>query len=91
VSRCAIRAKPAQPRLREPAQDEGCSGAQEACGGDRRIGSVGSKRAVDTDVENGRDTIVMAAHGRAGVSALSLGSQTQHALSPSTLPLIVVC
>ena len=38
----------------------------------------------------GCDAIVMASHGRRGVSALLLGSETQHVLSQSSLPVIVV-
>ena len=36
------------------------------------------------------DAIVMASHGRRGVSALLLGSETQKVLTHSTLPVIVV-
>ena len=36
------------------------------------------------------DTIVMASHGRRGVSALLLGSETQKVLTHSKLPVIVV-
>jgi nucleotide-binding universal stress UspA family protein len=40
--------------------------------------------------ETGCDAIVMASHGRSGVSAVLLGSETQHVLSQATLPVIVV-
>ena len=36
------------------------------------------------------DAIVMASHGRRGVSALLLGSETQKVLTHSKLPVIVV-
>ena len=36
------------------------------------------------------DLIVMASHGRRGVSALLLGSETQKVLTHSTLPVLVV-
>jgi nucleotide-binding universal stress UspA family protein len=36
------------------------------------------------------DVIVMASHGRRGVSALLLGSETQKVLTHSTLPVLVV-
>jgi nucleotide-binding universal stress UspA family protein len=36
------------------------------------------------------DVIVMASHGRRGVSALVLGSETQKVLSETTLPVLVV-
>ncbi len=38
----------------------------------------------------GCDAIVMASHGRRGVSALLLGSETQKVLTHSTLPVLVV-
>jgi nucleotide-binding universal stress UspA family protein len=36
------------------------------------------------------DLIVMASHGRRGVSALLLGSETQKVLTHSTLPVLVL-
>jgi nucleotide-binding universal stress UspA family protein len=36
------------------------------------------------------DLVVMASHGRRGVSALLLGSETQKVLTHSTLPVLVV-
>ena len=45
---------------------------------------------LETAAEQGCDAIVMASHGRAGLSALILGSETQHVLSQATLPVIVV-
>jgi nucleotide-binding universal stress UspA family protein len=38
----------------------------------------------------GCDLIVMASHGRRGISALLLGSETQKVLTHSTLPVLVV-
>ena len=38
----------------------------------------------------GSDLVVMASHGRRGVSALLLGSETQKVLTHSTLPVLVV-
>jgi nucleotide-binding universal stress UspA family protein len=40
--------------------------------------------------EQGCDLIVMASHGRRGVSALVLGSETQKVLTHSTIPVLVV-
>jgi nucleotide-binding universal stress UspA family protein len=40
--------------------------------------------------DNGNDLIVMASHGRRGVSALILGSETQKVLTHSTVPVLVV-
>jgi nucleotide-binding universal stress UspA family protein len=38
----------------------------------------------------GCDLIVMASHGRRGMSALLLGSETQKVLTHSTIPVLVV-
>jgi len=40
--------------------------------------------------EEGCDLIVMASHGRRGVTSLLLGSETQKVLARSTLPVLVV-
>ena len=39
--------------------------------------------------ENGCDLIFMASHGRRGISALLLGSETQKVLTHSTIPVLV--
>ena len=36
------------------------------------------------------DLIVMASHGRKGIKRLLLGSETQHVLAHSTLPVLVL-
>lgn len=45
---------------------------------------------IDHATQRGCDLIVMASHGRRGVSALLLGSETQKVLTHSTLPVLVV-
>jgi len=45
---------------------------------------------IDTAKERGCDAIVMASHGRRGVSAIVLGSETVKVLTHSTVPVIVV-
>jgi nucleotide-binding universal stress UspA family protein len=45
---------------------------------------------LDQAKAQGCDLIVMASHGRRGVSALLLGSETQKVLTHSTLPVLVV-
>lgn len=45
---------------------------------------------LDTAAEKGCDAIVMASHGRRGIGALLLGSETQHVLARATVPVIVV-
>ncbi len=45
---------------------------------------------TDTAKEQGCDLIVMASHGRRGVSALLLGSETQKVLTHCQVPVLVV-
>jgi len=45
---------------------------------------------LDHGNAHGCDLVVMASHGRRGVSALLLGSETQKVLTHSTLPVLVV-
>ena len=45
---------------------------------------------LDHAKAQGCDLVVMASHGRRGVSALLLGSETQKVLTHSTLPVLVV-
>lgn len=45
---------------------------------------------IDHAKRQGCDLVVMASHGRRGVSALLLGSETQKVLTHSTIPVLVV-
>ena len=45
---------------------------------------------IDAAYSEGCDLIVMSSHGRSGVSALLLGSETQKVLTHSTTPVLVV-
>jgi nucleotide-binding universal stress UspA family protein len=45
---------------------------------------------VETAKDKGCDLIVMASHGRRGVSAMILGSETQKVLVHTTVPVLVV-
>ena len=45
---------------------------------------------IDHGKQTQSDLIVMASHGRRGVSALLLGSETQKVLTHSTVPVLVV-
>jgi len=45
---------------------------------------------IDTAASRGCDLIVMASHGRRGLSALILGSETTKVLTHSTIPVLVV-
>lgn len=45
---------------------------------------------LKTAQEHGCDVIVMASHGRRGINRLLLGSETQHVLTHSNLPVLVL-
>ena len=45
---------------------------------------------IDHAKDNGCDLIVMSSHGRRGVTALLLGSETQKVLTHSAMPVLVV-
>ena len=44
---------------------------------------------IDAATKNGCDTIFMASHGRRGLNAVLLGSETQKVLTHSTIPVMV--
>ena len=44
---------------------------------------------IDTATQRGCDLIVMASHGRRGISAIVLGSETVKVLTHSTIPVLV--
>ena len=44
---------------------------------------------IETAKEKGADLIVMASHGRRGLSAVLLGSETQKVLTHTTIPVLV--
>ncbi len=48
------------------------------------------KGIIEACTRIGADLLVMASHGRRGISALVLGSETQKVLTHSTLPVLVV-
>ncbi|KAJ1458940.1 hypothetical protein M885DRAFT_561130 [Pelagophyceae sp. CCMP2097] len=49
-----------------------------------------SEAILDAATEHGIDTIVMASHGRRGLSALLLGSVTNRVVTKSSVPVLVV-
>ena len=53
------------------------------------VGDQPYKAIIDCAVSRGCDLIVMASHGRRGVSALLLGSETVKVLTHSTIPVLV--
>ena len=52
-------------------------------------GSEPWRAIIDTAKDRGVDLIVMASHGRRGVSALVLGSETQKLLTHTNIPVLV--
>ena len=69
---------------------DACSAAGVACTG-HTVESVSVWEAVvDYAKQHGCDLIVMASHGRRGVQALLLGSETNRVLTHSTIPVLVV-
>ncbi|MDR6536744.1 universal stress protein [Variovorax soli] len=59
-----------------------------------KTAAVPSDRVADAVIAASRkhksDLIVMASHGRKGIKRLLLGSETQHVLTHSTLPVLVL-
>lgn len=55
-----------------------------------RIDSHPYRLILETAKERGCDLVVMASHGRRGLSALLLGSETQKVLTHGHLPVLVV-
>lgn len=53
-------------------------------------GDIPWKGIVETAQQRGCDIIVMAAHGRRGLAALMLGSETNRVLAHATVPVLVV-
>jgi nucleotide-binding universal stress UspA family protein len=49
-----------------------------------------AQTVISTAQKHGSDLIVMASHGRKGVKRLLLGSETQHVLTHSALPVLVL-
>jgi nucleotide-binding universal stress UspA family protein len=47
------------------------------------------KAIVETATARGCDAIAIASHGRSGIAAALLGSQTQRVVSHATVPVIV--
>jgi len=60
-----------------------------ACDTVREVHDQPYRAIIDTAHDKGCDLIVMASHGRRGVSALLLGSETVKVLTHSTIPVLV--
>ena len=55
----------------------------------REVNDQPYRAIIDAAVSLGCDLIVMASHGRRGISALLLGSETSKVLTHSTIPVLV--
>ncbi len=60
-----------------------------ACESEHMVSSEPYRTIIDTAKARGCDLIAMASHGRRGVSALLLGSETTKVLTHSTIPVLV--
>ena len=60
------------------------------CGCERVASDLPHQAIVETAARLGCDLVVMASHGRGGLSGLLLGSETQRVLLQSKLPVLVV-
>ena len=55
----------------------------------REVNDQPYRAIIDAAASLGCDLIVMASHGRRGISALLLGSETSKVLTHSTIPVLV--
>lgn len=60
-----------------------------ACNGLRKRKAHAYEGVIEAATENSCDLIVMASHGRRGVSAMVLGSETNKVLTHSKIPVLV--
>jgi nucleotide-binding universal stress UspA family protein len=60
-----------------------------ACDTARRVEDDVARTIIDVAGAKGCDAVAMASHGRRGVAGVLLGSETQHVLTRSTLPVVV--
>lgn len=60
-----------------------------ACDVARRVSDNVYEAIIDAARENDCDAIAMASHGRRGMAGVLLGSQTQHVLTHSKIPVVV--
>ena len=54
------------------------------------LSSTVAESVIDTAADQNCDLIVMASHGRRGISRVLLGSETQHVLTHSHIPVLVL-
>ena len=60
-----------------------------ACDAVRQVGDDVYRSIIEVAIDKGCDAISMASHGRRGVAGVLLGSQTQHVLTHSVIPVVV--
>lgn len=60
-----------------------------ACETVRQVGDDIYRSIIDVATGKGCDAISMASHGRRGIAGVLLGSQTQHVLTHSVIPVVV--
>lgn len=84
----ALAAKEAEKILESVAEKAGAAGVE--CDTAHTIAPAPWEAILAAAKKAKADAIVMASHGRRGVSALLLGSETQKVLTHSKLPVIVV-
>ena len=60
-----------------------------ACTAVHRVADSASEVIINVTAERGCDVVFMASHGRRGVSALLIGSETNKVLTHSSIPIIV--
>jgi nucleotide-binding universal stress UspA family protein len=60
-----------------------------ACTAVHRVAESPSEAIISVTAERGCDVVFMASHGRRGVSALLIGSETNKVLTHSSIPVIV--
>jgi nucleotide-binding universal stress UspA family protein len=79
---------------RAQAKLEGVSGLAKTAGVRIRTAAVSADLVAEALIASAKkykcDLIVMASHGRKGLKRLLLGSETQHVLTHSTLPVLVL-
>ncbi|MCL2298427.1 MAG: universal stress protein [Proteobacteria bacterium] len=72
------------------AAEERIKKAKVECGRLHVLAATPWEAILDAAKENNCDLIVMASHGRRGISAMLLGSETQKVLTHSSLPVLVI-
>jgi nucleotide-binding universal stress UspA family protein len=83
-----LAAQDADKILKDVAEEAGAAGVE--CKTAYAIAAAPWEAILDAAKKNKCDAIVMASHGRRGITAVLLGSETQKVLTHTKLPVIVV-